>query len=390
MPLFSFTYSIPYLCLFAILGILSIWEKETKHKVPSLYHIRYIWGVIFILFFGLRGFIGEDWGNYYQWFEAAPTLGTASFGQIIRESISEPGFCLYLSLVKTICPNYHAFVLTSVTITFFVLDHFFLRYSRYYCLSFIAFLSFLGLGILIDTARNLLSMMLFIASIPFLVDRKAKKYFLLNILGLTFHSSSVVYFLIYPFIHKKIPKKILISIFILCNAIFVFQVPLIRPVLAVIGDLIDGRINELINFYSNIQTAYGLSFGFIERNVTFLLVILFYDRLSRTAPINRVMANMYVLYFTSFCLFSEIGVVAIRISMLFIVSYWILYPNILFEIRLYWNKVIFTAFYLLLCIFKITIGTNAIIYKYDNLLWGIENYNERTQNIAEPYQKNTR
>ncbi len=388
MPLFSFTYSIPYLCLFVILTTLSIWEKETKSKVPSLYHIRYVWGVIFILFFGLRGFIGEDWVNYYQWFNAAPTLGTASLGQIIQESISEPGFCLYLSLLKTIFPNYHAFVLVSVTITFFVLDHFFLRYSRYYCLSFIAFLSFLGLGILIDTARNLLSMMLFITSIPSLIDRKAKKYFLLNIFGLTFHASSVVYFLIYPFIHKKISKKILLSIFILCNVIFVLQVPLIRPVLTVIGNLINGRINELINFYSNIQTAYGLSFGFIERDITFLLVILFYDRLSRTAPINRIMANMYALYFISFCLFSEIGVVAIRVSMLFIVSYWILYPNILYEIKLYWNKIIFTVFYLLLCSVKITIGTNAIIYKYENLLWEIANYNERTHNIAEPYQKN--
>lgn len=388
MPLSSFTYSIPYVCLFVLLLVLAAFEQRIKSRWATLWPLRLFWGVVFVLFFGLRGFVGEDWSNYFLWFEEVPTLWNESLWDIWNGANTERGFYLFLCLIKSVFPSYFAFVFCSVLITFVTLDAFFIRYSRYYCFSFIAFMAFLGMGIMIDAARNLLSIMIFLASIPYLIQRRLVPYYGLNILGCLFHTSSVVYLLIYPFVHKRLPQWLLITVFIVCNVVFIFQIQLIRPVLAFFAGMIDGRINELIMSYSNIQTAYGLSFGFIERNVTFLLVMLFYKRLADSVSCNRVMANFYVLYFSLFCLFAEIGVVAIRMSMLFIMSYWILYPNIYAELKQYGNKVVFLLFYVMLSGFKILTGTQMVIYKYENLLWGIETYNQRQQNVLKPYQKN--
>lgn len=388
MPIFSFTYSIPYVCLFTLLLIFAAFEQRMRARWASLLPLRFVWGAVFVLFFGLRGFVGEDWSNYFRWFEQrVPTLWETSLWHIFTEADTEPGFYMFMSLIKTLIPSYFAFVFCSVLITFLVLDSFFTRYSRYYCFSFIAFMAFLGMGIMIDAARNLLSIMIFITSIPYIVQRKIVPYYGLNILGCLFHTSSVVYLLIYPFVHKRFPQWLLITIFIVCNVVFIFQVQFIRPVLAFFAGMIDGRINALIESYSNIQTAYGLSFGFVERNIMFVFVILFYNRLANSLSCNRVMANFYVLYFSLFCLFAEIGVVAIRMSMLFIMSYWILYPNIYAELKQYGNKVLFLLFYVTLSGFKILIGTQMITYKYENLLWGIETYSKRVQNVLKPYQR---
>ena len=87
------------------------------------------------------------------------------------------------------------------------------------------------------------------------------------------------------------------------------------------------------------------------------------------------MINSLLSYYALFLVFSNVSVFAERIPLLLIFSCWILLSNIVYLYRLLWNiPVLIIA---MLVIMKITTGCSSIGCYYDNLLWGIKDYQER-------------
>ena len=69
-PVYSVEYSIPYLLMSFIFLFLSYYEyRQGTNK-----SVRLICIVFFVLFYGLRGFVGWDWQGYYPSFELIDTL----------------------------------------------------------------------------------------------------------------------------------------------------------------------------------------------------------------------------------------------------------------------------------------------------------------------------
>lgn len=362
--------------------VLFAFELKLKKQGESIRVIRILTCTLLILFLGLRGHLMSDWMSYYPYFDSLPSLVTHSssdlFGGI--QLLSEPLFYIYSVIIKTVVDNYFFWIFIHVLIDIFILDRFFHRYSSYYVLSFIVFFVFGGAGLEINMLRNIKAIMLFLLSFQYLEARKPLPYFLLNSVGLLFHVSSILYFPLYFIVNKQFSKKFIWGIFIVGNVIFLLKISFIFPILKILGQILGGRIEHVITVYGNLDIyskGYALSVGFIERNITFILFALYYQKLTLANKYNKLFFNIYLCYFVTFFFFSDMTIITERVPNLFFCSYWVLYPNMFKLVENLRNqKLVFYYMVLLLC-FKTTSGFGNILCRYDNVITGVSSFAER-------------
>ena len=89
---------------------------------------------------------------------------------------------------------------------------------------------------------------------------------------------------------------------------------------------------------------------------------------------------MFLYYFTHL-FFSDVQVFSERLPLLFVFSYWMIYTNV-FSLNFKLRPLI-VCFVGLLALLKITLGCANITNYYDNVLWGIMDYDEREMNVSE-------
>lgn len=394
MPVYSSAYSIPYLLFMSYLVILVFLEfrylklgKDTKYLQWAT-----IGGMIF--FFGLRGFIYTDWMVYYPTFEKVPTIWDGGLISAFKTDFTdqfitdvnvgksgiEIGFIYFTVLLKSIFPNYFVWVFVNTVIDIFLLDIFFRRYAKYYVFGFLIFFVFGGQTIEGNLMRNVKSIVLFLISLKYLEERRLLPYIMLNLLGVAFHSTAIIFLPLYFVLQKKWPKWLMWTIFVIGNLLFLLHIKYLGPTMLSMADLIGGRLSVQIKLYfasDFYNQPYGISLGYIERIITFIVITILQNRLIEQNKHISMFINAYVLYFISFFFFSEIMVAVDRLTLLFIFSYWILYPEILSLIKQVANKIIIVTTMIIYCALKLVIFDSSIFSKYDNLLFGIESYEER-------------
>ena len=89
--------ALPYIFLIIIYGGLSILHKYFQKSPKKRKYINILSVVIFVIFFGLRGFIAYDWVVYYSVFHETPTISKLLQTPYIQWTI-EPGFLILVSL----------------------------------------------------------------------------------------------------------------------------------------------------------------------------------------------------------------------------------------------------------------------------------------------------
>ena len=194
-------YSIPYLIF--ILFLLSIFflQNSINFTQRSIRALNMAVTLVFLLFFGFRGFIGWDWTLYFPFYEQLGNIFHLNFS----EHRFDIGFVIYASLIKTLNFDYHSFVFISTLIDVVLLHIFFKRYlpEKYYALGFAVFFAFWGFILETDLMRNVKGMLLFLLSLKYIENRNLSKFLLLNMLGLSFHWSSIVFFPLYFFLEYQ-------------------------------------------------------------------------------------------------------------------------------------------------------------------------------------------
>ncbi|MDD4769867.1 MAG: EpsG family protein [Bacteroidales bacterium] len=379
--------------MFAFLG-LCLWEFHLLKNEQNTQLVRILTILLYLFFFGLRGFVLTDWYQYYSVFENLPTLwdgGEIWDSQILEmyetdENLGvsgmEPVFVYFTILLKSIIPNYFVWIFISTAMDLWFLDGFVRKYSSYYSFSFLLFFVFGGLIIQINLMRNIKALLLFLYSFRYIQARRFLPFFLLNLLGFGFHSSALLFFPLYFFLHREISIRWLWAIFIGGLVVILFQVQYIKPILLSLADVIGGRLSVQIKIYFAMDffsQAYGLSLGFVERAFTYLILLLNYKRLIEQKQTNVLFINAYVLYFVVNSYFTEMFIIVDRVSMLFIFAYWVLYAEIVLMIK---DKILKWFWFSLMIIYgamKLVIMNSNIFSKYDNVLFGIESYEERSQ-----------
>jgi uncharacterized membrane protein (GlpM family) len=381
------SFSIPYLIFTGGLIGLAVVERTHRDNPSQRQFCRFFCIVLYLLFIGLRGHIGTDWYNYRVIFENIPPLLSDNWRGFWAENGLEAGFMLWVSAVKSLWNNYPFFVFAGTCIDAMILHLFLRRYVDWYTLGFLVFFVMGGLT-LCDLMRNVRGIGIFLLSIRYLHDRKALPYFLMNGLGLLFHWTSIFYLPLYWFLHRKWPKIVIISVFIVGNIIFLCRIEYLRPAIEWVAGVLGGRSAYLFSQYllnEAFDERYGLSAGYIERILTALLILGCWNRLHRQRETNGLFINTYVLYFACFFLFSEIRVLAARASLLFAFSYWVIFPALYETLRDRADRAVYIGILSVYCLLKINGLTAIPLYRYDNLLWGVEHYERRVTEFERYY-----
>lgn len=395
MEAFSYSYAIPYIAFFLFYVVLLFWEFRQINNGKEPQYIRWAAIIAFLFFFGLRGYVYTDWAVYAPLFEKLPTIGEGGLSKVLSTDFSEEfltdvsvgnaglelGFVYFTVFFKSLINNYFAFVFTNTLIDILLLNIFLKRYSKYYALSIILFIVFGGCGIEMNLLRNIKALLLFLVSLKYLQERRIVPYFLLNIIGFFFHSSALIFFPLYFILNKQWPQWLIWGIFIVGNIIFLLHIKFLEPITLGIADIMGGRmgVKARLYFASDFYSqAYGLGLGYIERVITFLLLILSQKKLKEQNAFNLIFINSFLLYFFIYFFFSEIMVAVDRLSLLFAFAYWILYPELLFSIKKSVNKWALVSILLAYSTLKIFHANSAITSRYDNLLFGIESIEDRS------------
>jgi len=385
MPTFSPLYSIPYIIFFLLLyvNVVPLYKTNTDFSFNNKYTIwlqHFFVAVLLIIFIGFRGFLYTDWINYYRVYETTPSLfdGAYSINKFFERSW-EKGFLFYMIICKTIFPNYFFLQLISFIIDCIILYSFFKRIiPNYIVLGFIFYILFAGINIEFNLLRNSKAIMLFLISLKSLEERRFLKYIIINSIGVLFHITALLYFPLYFILNRKISRTVILFLFIVGNILFLLQIEWCKLLLTSISTMIPGRLGTLLKVYLSsdlYSKAYGITIGYIERFFTFIVIYYLFDKLCKINKYNLIYINAFFIYCFIFLYFSEMTILLERVAILFVFSYWILYPQ-LYSLIKNKNKKIFLVILLLYGVLKMS-GNRNVLMLYDNIMFSHRSYHER-------------
>lgn len=383
MELYSYSYSVPYVIVILSLFYLALVENRTTSVNKKNKLIR-IASFILIFFFGFRGFIQSDFQNYYPWFENLPTLWNYNdFTKAFVENY-EPGFVLFSILCKSLFPNYFIWIFICALIDILLLKKIFKEYSFNVCLSFAIYFAIGAIIMEFNLMRNIKAILILILATKYIRERKIWKYFLCVLIAMLFHLTSIIFIPLYFVLDKRWPKPLLCGIFIFCMAVLFFHISFLSTLLPSVARLLGGEYAIMTEFYLSsgvLDASYGISFGLIERIITLFLVIYYYDKWADKTGDKYIYLNMIVIYFMCFTLLTEMSILLERFAYFFALSYCIFYPNLIKVIRFPNNRVILRIFIFSVFTLKIVQQTQSVVCKYDNILFGIETFEERLSTL---------
>lgn len=389
-PLYSISYTLSYVVFFILLFALAIpvttngsfYNKSRKFQEQIAF-------LILFLFLGFRGFIYSDWYAYYNGFLDAPTVfdGLNEFEQFFTKSDYGPswekGFCIFLIICKSIIPQWWFFQAVCFLLNILVDIYFIKQFSKnHLVLGLCVYFIFGGMSYDINLMRNSKSIMLFIISLRYVAEKRIIPYMLLNGLGILFHSSAAVYLPLYFILIQK-PNKILLWIlFLTGNVFYLFQIKWCTPIISSVAEQFGGiAAKKMVQYLSSEQwsTGYGISIGFIERNLTFILIMHYQNRLLKN-KFNIPLLHCMFIYQFSYLFFSEMSILTQRIPLLFMFAYWPLYVQI-YEFQNKSWKSVFLAIFFIYSVMKIFSGAQALPNVYDNILFQKYTLEQRTSRL---------
>lgn len=393
-PLKSYTYCLPYVLVFVFLLIMSlpIASRNGSLKKTALFfdNTRYF-AAFFLLFVfvGLRGYLYTDFSAYARFYEEIPSLldGMGAVGRYLENSSWEKGYVLFSIVLKTISGNYFFYQAVLYLIDAAIMFVLFKRYVPDQVALCFAFFFVFGLGIEINLLRNSKGIMLFLISLKYVQQRRILPYFLLNILGTFFHTSSLIYLPLYFVLNRRFPFLFYLLLFIVGNVIYLLRIKWVTPIVEVVAGLAGyARLFDLVAGYltSSYSKSFGISIGYLERAATAILVLCFFKRLIKKSEANVVFINMVFMYVCCTLYFSEMRIFS-RISTLLIAGYWFIYPQIYSLLKKDF-KWLFIALFLFYSVAKIVYGSGNIMHLYDNALWLQYSYEER-RSFVHTYNK---
>lgn len=204
--------------LFYFINIIFLFFQKNKITLGTFF-------LIINIFYAFNYLNGIDWIYYELVFKEVPIIFSNEYfyriSQIKVQGI-EYLFILLISFFKII-PNLDYLLFQSIllTIDLFIIYNFVLKNSRYPILVMILSTRFLTAVTFEPVLRQLQSICIFYFSIKYITNKKFIKYFILNILGIMFHTSGLITIFIYFWGNLKLKLRnkmiILLSIFILLN-----------------------------------------------------------------------------------------------------------------------------------------------------------------------------
>lgn len=372
---------IPYMEVFGFLllgGAVDVFGKNERKK-----HMLFVFSIILLIgFLGLRGFIGWDWWAYYPSYNNLP--GGFNY---------EIGYEIWSNIFYKIGLSYHHFTFINTVADILILAYVLKKYSKYPIFSMFLFLAVQGLSFEVDLLRNAKAVLLFIISIQFIKERKIIPFLILNILGMTFHISSIIYLPMYFILNRNYSRKIILPLVILGNIYYIFDTKLFIHILEYMSSVLPAAVGGKITSYlSIIPQNYKLPIGtlYFERLVTFIMVFFFLHKekgsREKENPYSLIMENSFYIFYLIFLFTSEFFIASTRIGILFIYANWFLWGDIIENLR---NTKIKAAVFLIAVLIggnriynHFDFNGNKILYRYENIITDHKSYEEKMKDLG--------
>lgn len=377
-------YALPYVICFSTLVLCSIpiYNRLNYNKLNNSNILPYFLSCFTLFFFlGCRAFIYSDVFPYYDYYNRVPTLIENDCIRKIVAAHWEKGFVLFMVVIKTVSNNYFFFQFISFLIDFLLLFHLFKYYNlSKILLSFAFFFPFLLIAE-VNLMRNAKAIYLFFLSLKYIETRNFKKFFLLNLLGCFFHVSAILYFPFYFILNRKYSKRFLLLLFLLGNIIYVLRISwiqrLLTPLVGISGIGILSKLSYLNS--DTFSKDIGISFAWIARNFTFVLLYWQYGKLNKNDKKYLVPYNCLFVYLYIYLFLSEMQIFVDRLPVLFVLSYCIFYPRF-YQKCSKTNKYVFMILFFLYCSLKLITLNGHSYMSYENIFLPHGSYSERYQN----------
>lgn len=372
---------IPYMEVFGFLllgGAVDVFGKNERKK-----HMLFVFLIILLIgFIGLRGFIGWDWWAYYP-----------SYNNLPNGFNYEIGYEIWSNIFYKIGLSYHHFTFINTVADILILAYVLKKYSKYPIFSMFLFLAVQGLSFEVDLLRNAKAVLLFIISIQFIKERKLIPFLILNILGMTFHMSSVIYLPMYFILNRNYSRKIILPLIILGNIYYLFDTKLFIHILEYMSSVLPAAVGGKITSYlSIIPQNYKLPIGtlYFERLVTFIMVFFFLHKeknhREKENPYSPIMENSFYIFYLIFLFTSEFFIASTRIGILFIYANWFLWGDIIENLR---DTKIKAAVFLIAVLIggnriynHFDFNGNKILYRYENIITDHKSYEEKMKDLG--------
>ncbi|MBS5038772.1 MAG: EpsG family protein [Fusobacterium sp.] len=372
--------------------ILSIFDIFIKKKFFLILILSFF---IYLFFFGFRGFIAWDWFHYYpNWISSIDFLEAIKKEFVFNMNTNltyEKGYQVWMSILKTFFNNWNVYLFFTTLVDTVLLMIIFYKYSPYPVFSILLFLGFGGIQIQLDLMRNFKALLVFLFSIEYLKNKKNIKYFIFNIFSSSLHRSSLLYLIIGYFLNKNFYKykKTLLSFFTLGIFVLIFSDKILYEILSFVKFFLENfnfksfnNIIEKLNMYlnSDYATPGKIGIGFFEKTFSFILFYLYREKINKN-EYGKIFFNIFLFYIFSYLYGNGVRIIFERIGLLFICSYWILYPILLKNISNI-KRILIFIFLISYCFLKI--NTTYVLdlkvkklYEYKNILWNNESYEKK-------------
>lgn len=351
--------------LFLLLSSLIFDFRKVKIKDDGFYNL---WLLILILFSGLRWKVGGDNITYHYGFESTPPLeGLAKY--VARSSYTwEPLFTLSLSLVKTFTKEFWVFQIIHAIFINTVIFRFIKKNCEYKFFALVLYFFMYFVYFNMEILRESIAVAIFLIMYPLLEKKNLKKYYLLNIIAILFHYSSII-LLVFPLLHKiKFNTKsviLLISIVSLLSVIFLFVPEAIQAF------MFTDALSEKFTFYSGISANIN---GMIFNTLLFIIFPIYIIKLNKKNEAQKFenLTFAYFLFATIFVLISGFG----RFINYFVIFMIVYFTNMLSNLhKIYRLNLMKFGF--------VVISLSVIFYykgsyylqSYDHLIKGKRKYN---------------
>lgn len=351
-----------FIVLLLVMSLLSM-RKSSGNTRQSFTITEFIAAVILVLFAGLRASsVGTDTNNYVGIFE------NLRYGNSFDSNGStiETGYNVIQNIAFLISSEYYALLLLIATIGVFFSFKSFQLLSLDFKVSVFLFVTLASYLFIFNGARQGLAACIYGIAYYYLVNKKLWFYIVWVYVAFMFHKTSLIMLPFYYILHWNLSiKKMLL--FVLISVIALLY------------------LSSFLNFFEdNVQSRYAVyetrgAQGGVSLGIFFVALSFYLVSLKKKISIkNQFRYNIYLntCVFSSLIYFIVIAtgrdVNFIRLSLYFMIGYFLIWPIIFKDIKLFQNsfgKVLFYSVHLLFFAIYLSKMSNLTPYLFNaNLL----------------------
>lgn len=364
----------PYIALFILYLLIYaecskkrvIYRSRLKYKDVNIVEKKceYIVIAIYLLFYGLRGYIFTDCFQYHNYFEEASWREDSIFEST---SLFEPGYILSNIIIYQFSDNPFFFQFVWTFIDVILLYIIIKRETGLYCILAFAILIPFWDGVQMNLWRNIKSILIFCWAIKYIRNQCLWKYLLSILLACSFHLTSLFFLPLYWLINKD-NRALYVVISIISVVLYIVGLESFFENIILIGILLRGKFDRISSGYIDSAVDAGFTFGFCFRLFLMILLLMYYSKLKKK---NLIMLNLAFLYLCSNMAFNSVLVMRDRISVLFSIGIVCIIPYLIAIVCYSRVKIIIVGLLFAFMFAQVYVQHNNPAAKYENVLFGI-------------------